>query len=87
MVAGVLPGERGTVAHATGAEDLAEGAVEFESSMAGSGSGMEGRGLQHLDDQRTVRRGAAQQFAQVFEIARAFGGAAEAAGDGEEVRV
>lgn len=29
MVAGVLPGERGTVAHATGAEDLAEGAVEF----------------------------------------------------------
>ena len=29
MVAGVLPGERGTVAHAAGAEDLAEGAVEF----------------------------------------------------------
>nr|VVH80042.1 hypothetical protein TUEID40_01196 [Pseudomonas aeruginosa] len=87
MVAGVLPGERGTVAHATGAEDLAEGAVEFGIVHGGLRVRMEGRGLQHLDDQRTVRRGAAQQFAQVLEIARAFGGAAEAAGDGEEVRV
>ncbi|MBW6187547.1 hypothetical protein KZ870_40840 [Pseudomonas aeruginosa] len=42
--------------------------------------------MQHLDDQPTVRRGAAQQFAQVPQIARALGGAAEAAGDGEEVR-
>lgn len=41
--------------------------------------------MQHLDNRWTVRRDAAQQFAQVLEVTRAFSGVAEAAGDGEGV--
>ena len=47
---------------------------------------MKGRGLLHFDDQRAILRRAAQQLGQMRMVARSLGGAAEAAGDGQEVR-
>ena len=51
-----------------------------------STSRCKGRGFGHFDDQRAVGRGVAQQFLQVRVVAGLLRLAAEAAGDGDEVR-